>query len=48
MKQYKLKDFYLKANCGVKCNNWEMKINSFSDMRILIDQLRTEYKLLDD
>lgn len=32
----------------VKCNNWEMKINSFSDMRILIDQLRTEYKLLDD
>lgn len=31
----------------VKCNNWEMKINSFSDMRILIDQLRTEYKLLD-
>ena len=32
----------------VKCSNWEMKINSFSDMRILIDQLRTEYKLLDD
>lgn len=31
----------------VKCNNWEMKINSFSDMRILIDQLRTEYKLID-
>ena len=32
----------------VKCSDWEMKINSFSDMRILIDQLRTEYKLLDD
>ena len=32
----------------VKCNNWEMKINSLSDMRILMDQLRTEYKLLDD
>ena len=48
MKQYKLKDFYLKVNCSVKCNNREMKINSFSDMRILIDQLRTEYKLLDD
>lgn len=32
----------------VKCQNWEMKINSFSDMRILMDQLRTEYKLLDD
>lgn len=32
----------------VKCQNWEMKINSFSDMRVLIDQLRTEYKLLDD
>ena len=31
----------------VKCSNWEIKINSFSDMRILIDQLRTEYKLLD-
>lgn len=31
----------------VKCKNWEMKINSFSDMRILIVQLRTEYQLLD-
>ena len=32
----------------VKCSDWEIKINSFSDMRILMDQLRTEYKLLDD
>lgn len=31
----------------VKCSNWEMKINSFSDMRILLDQLRTEYQLID-
>ena len=31
----------------VKCSNWEMKINSFSDMRILMDQLRTEYQLID-
>ena len=31
----------------VKCKNWEMKINSFSDMRILLDQLRTEYQLID-
>ena len=32
----------------VKCQNWEMKINSFTDMKILINQLRTEYYLLDD
>ena len=31
----------------VKCSNWKMKINSFSDMRILLDQLRTEYQLID-
>lgn len=31
----------------IKCKNWEMKINSFTDMRILMDQLRTEYQLLD-
>lgn len=31
----------------VKYSNWEMKINSFSDMRILLDQLRTEYQLID-
>ena len=41
-------EYKIRTGDIVKCSNWEMKINSFSDMRILIDQLRTEYKLLDD
>ena len=40
-------EYKIRTGDIVKCNNWEMKINSFSDMRILMDQLRTEYQLID-
>ncbi len=40
-------EYKIRTGDIVKCSNWEMKINSFSDMRILMDQLRTEYQLID-